>query len=197
MGWVTDDGQHEGRDAAVFPDGRFSVGSGSGGVLVRYLDRARDTGDPDLVDGTTVVGWRGVCECGWRGPLWERVTDPMEHQPRGARKLYVPDPGRYADTPGGIDDEIYFEWRGHLPPRALADVREAAEDVRKAQARLDDAVQRARGDGISWADIGDAAGMTRQSAHERWARAGSWRGKRVSEMTDDEIREMAGAQPED
>ena len=175
MGYVTDDGQHEGWDAAEFPGGLFSVGSGTSangvsGVLVRYLRRELDTGEPGVLDGRTAIGWRGVCECGWRGLLWEKVTDPAVHD-LAARKVFDPAPSIYGDVPAGfLEDAIYREWLGHLPSAALADVRAAAEDVRKAEARLDEAVRRARDGGDSWADIGDAAGMARQSAHERWSR---------------------------
>ena len=56
--------------AAEFPDGRFSVGSEVGGVLVRFLGptRAPDAGT-GVADGRTAIGWRGVCTCGWQGPL--------------------------------------------------------------------------------------------------------------------------------
>ena len=49
-----------------------------------------------------------------------------------------------------------------------AEIRAAADARREADARLDVAVARARRLGRSWADIGAAAGMTRQSANERW-----------------------------
>jgi hypothetical protein len=110
-----------------------------------------------------------VCECGWRGPLWRKVTDPGQHD-LAAHKVHDPSPSEWGDPPSGLEDEIWREWSGHLPPQSLADVREAAGDVHKAQDRLDEAVQRARADSCSWADIGDAAGITRQSAHERWGR---------------------------
>lgn len=170
MSYQSDDGQHEGWEAAEFPDGRFSVGSGNGGVLVRWLRPDLDTDpEPGVADGRTAIGWRGVCECGWRGPLWARVTDPLEGN-LAARKVFDPAPSEWADVPAALEERIYQEWRGHLPGPALADVRAAAEDLRKAEARLDEAVARARADGCSWADVGTAAGITRQSAHERWAR---------------------------
>jgi hypothetical protein len=170
MSYQTDDGRHEGWDAAEFPDGRFAVGSGNGGALVRYLGPglSADAGR-GVLDGRTAIGWRGVCECGWRGPLWRKVPNAEQHG-RAPRLVYDPAPSVYGDPPSGIEDAIHQEWLGHLPPQSLADVREAAEDVRKAQARLDDAVQHARAEASSWADIGDAAGMTRQSAHERWGK---------------------------
>ena len=92
MSYQTDDGLHEGWEAAEFPDGRFSVGSGNGGALVRFLRPELDTdAEPGVLDGRTAIGWRGVCECGWRGPLWERVTDPMQHD-LSARKVFDPAP---------------------------------------------------------------------------------------------------------
>lgn len=165
MSYQSDDGEHEGWDAAVFTGGRFSVGIEHEGVRV-----LRDFADEaDLIDGRSVIGWRGVCMCGWRGPLWERVTGDLEHD-LAARKVFDPVPDEWASTPAYVDERIHQEWLGHLPLPGLADVRAAAGDVRKAEARLDDAVARARAAGRSWADVGEAAGMTRQSAHERWAR---------------------------
>jgi hypothetical protein len=177
MSYQTDDGLHEGWDAAEFPDGRFSVGSQAGDAMVRFLGPDLDVRDVlandlgrGVLNGRTAIGWRGVCTCGWRGPLWRRVTDADQHDWDG-RKVYDPDPSERGDPPSGaIEEAIHREWLGHLPPPSLADVREAAEEVRKAQARLDEAAQRARAENSTWAEIGDAAGITRQSAHERWAK---------------------------
>lgn len=54
--------------------------------------------------------------------------------------------------------------------RGLEAVRRAAEDRRAAELNLDHAVAAARKVGSSWAEIGDAVGISRQSAHERWRR---------------------------
>jgi hypothetical protein len=186
MGWQTDDGKHEGWDAAEFPDGRFAVGSENGGAMVRSIGPGLDAdAGRGVLDGRTAIGWRGLCTCGWRGHLWRKVTGDISNGPpqevldkmaaRGMRELtaheaYDPDPSVYGDAPAGLEDEIWREWHGHLPPQSLADVREAALAVAGAQLQLDEAVRRARGDSCSWADIGDAAGITRQSAHERWGR---------------------------
>lgn len=190
MGWLSDDCEHEGWDATEFPGGRFSVGTGNGGVLVRFLRRELDTGaEPEVVDGQTAIGWRGVCECGWRGPLWERVSDPLEHD-LAARKAFDPVGDKWATTPAGIDDAIHREWLGHLKPARLVDITVAAGEVRAAEARLVEAVRWARGDGRSWAEIGEATGITRQSAHERWAQ--------LTPVTDVEIarRALADARAE-
>jgi hypothetical protein len=190
MGWQTEDGKHEGWAAAEFPDGRLAVGSGTSldgvsYVLARHLGGNRADhagGEADKVDGLTAVGWRGACECGWRGPLWERVTEPPARAEAlldgtdggrvdwAARKVFDPGLTAHGDASSSIEDSIFQEWRGHLPSLALADIREAAENVRKTDYRLAEAVARARADGCSWAEIGAASGITRQSAHERWSK---------------------------
>lgn len=61
------------------------------------------------------------------------------------------------------------EWLEHIRPEInLAAVRQAAEDHRLSGERLDHAVAGARAGGASWTDIGRAAGVARQTAHERW-----------------------------
>lgn len=51
---------------------------------------------------------------------------------------------------------------------AVDAVAEASLSVREAHARLERSVAEARAAGATWSQIGDAAGMSRQSAHERW-----------------------------
>lgn len=41
--------------------------------------------------------------------------------------------------------------------------------VRKLEVAIGEAIRIMVADGRSWATIGEAAGMTRQSAHERWS----------------------------
>jgi len=53
--------------------------------------------------------------------------------------------------------------------RAVSDVATAVEHHRLTAAAVDDAVRAARAAGASWEQIGAAAGITRQSAHARWA----------------------------
>jgi hypothetical protein len=168
MGYQSDDGRHEGWAAADFGDGRFSVGAAGGGAMVRRFVpgplRGQHEGEPSAgVDGRTAIGWRGLCECGWRGALWRRVATPEEHDPDG-HQVFDPDPSAYGDPPSfasGVDglrlvdveDAIWREWMAHLPPSSLTAVREAAAELRAAQARLDEAILAARRDGCSQADI--------------------------------------------
>ncbi|MFI0349924.1 hypothetical protein [Actinomadura sp. 9N407] len=127
--------------------------------------------------GRTAIGWRGHCACGWRGQLWERVTDPAEHD-LTARRIHDPtlidgdlvDGQRWGDAPTEVEQAVHREWHDHVRPlEALELVRAEHAAVAEAQRRLDDAVRAAREAGSSWTEIGKAAWMTRQSAHERWA----------------------------
>ncbi|HML52029.1 MAG TPA: hypothetical protein PKD84_11590 [Propionicimonas sp.] len=51
---------------------------------------------------------------------------------------------------------------------ALEALSGASGELRQAEANLDHAVVQARRAGASWASIGQAIGISRQAAHERW-----------------------------
>ena len=160
MGWVTEDGEHEGWAGTVVPDGRVASAYSGGAVLVG------DPGNYERVPAEEVVGWVGKCECGWTGSRWIRVADP-DLADWDERKVYYDEGNGWA--PESVEDAIQAEWEIHVAPHeAMGAVRRAAEDANGARRRLDAAVRAARGAGASWADIGRATGITRQSAHERW-----------------------------
>lgn len=80
MGWISYDNEHEGWAACVAPDGRLS-GSSTGegmpfrGVTGRYKrDKMMD--DYEVIPDNEIIGWRGQCECGGQGEMWERVSSP-------------------------------------------------------------------------------------------------------------------------
>lgn len=50
----------------------------------------------------------------------------------------------------------------------LGIVARISAEIADAHDRLEAAVRDARADGATWAQIGAAAGITRQAAHERW-----------------------------
>lgn len=99
MGWTTD-GAHEGRAAAVAPDGRGSIGFARGEVLLP---------GGDSIPATDVVGWRGQCSCGWIGPRWTRVPTP-DRADRTRRDVY--NPGGPADPE--LENQIRSEWEAHV-----------------------------------------------------------------------------------
>lgn len=59
----------------------------------------------------------------------------------------------------------------HLPGAELGRLIDAARAVDEADRKLTDAARAARAAGASWAQIGDALGLTRQAAQQRWGRS--------------------------
>jgi hypothetical protein len=55
------------------------------------------------------------------------------------------------------------------PLDALRELQALQQIIEKAQAALAPAVAAARNDGATWQDVASALGVTRQSAHERFA----------------------------
>jgi hypothetical protein len=106
----------------------------------------------------------------WTDPVqWARVPSAsLEDLAR--HRVFAPDSDVDADDRPEVAEAARAVWqRDHLDPLDVeAEIRAAADARREADARLDVAVARARRLGRSWADIGAAAGMTRQSANERW-----------------------------
>lgn len=144
MGWTHDTGyrpayDHEGYPASVLDDGT-------------------DTSTWTRAIGERVTGWRAACECGWRGQFYPRAEWPT---PTGV----APEAVDGFETGGGT----YAEWSAHLAA-ALPElvVHDAARRLAAARDELERAVDTARAAGTSWSTIGDAAGMSRQAAHERW-----------------------------
>lgn len=157
MGWWDEDApRHEGWIASMLPDRRASNGSTAGHVLI----------DDERVPEQQVVGFQPRCGCGWTGAYWTRVRD-RQHEDQTLRRIYTED--GFDATPEA-ERSMHDEWRRHIQPFAItAGVADAARSYQAARLALDAAVRQARADGASWGDIGAAAGISRQSAHERWA----------------------------
>ena len=156
--WHTEDGRHEGVATIIVSDGR-SASTVQGDTL--HMD-----------DGTTLPvsdtkGWQTRCTCGWLAPLmFQRVT--TSELALGPHQVYDPEGG---PAPLSVEDICHVEWLDHVRPDVgIEAVRQAVEGRRAADVRLDHAVAAARANGSSWAEIGDAVGKSRQSAHERWRR---------------------------
>lgn len=172
MGWVSNDNKHEGWAASVAPDGRLSASSTAEGMLVKGLTGryVPDVTMPDyeLIPDKEIIGWRGACVCGWQGEMWERVTTPAAADFRRRRDYVAPD--EFANASSEVEDAIQDEWNAHIAPsEAILGVEAAAREYSQAGQRLDKTVAAAKAAGTSWADIGRAIGISRQSAHERWA----------------------------
>jgi len=57
-----------------------------------------------------------------------------------------------------------------LPGAELARLTQAAQAAAEAERQLAEAAHQARAAGASWAHIGDALGLSRQAAQQRWGR---------------------------
>jgi hypothetical protein len=172
MGWVSNDNEHEGWAAAVAPDGRLSASSSGEGMLVQGITGRYQPDkmmpDYEVVPDREIIGWRGACTCRWRGELWERVTS-LSAADFSHRRDYL-SPDDFAHASNKVEDAIHDEWKAHLAPlEAVAGVEAAAREYTQAGHRLDKTVAAAKAAGASWTDIGRAVGISRQSAHERWA----------------------------
>ena len=174
MGWIIDvpgAEVHEGHVAMLGPDGRGSGGSSGEGVLFSNPRWSWGSNEPVdiVVPWSEIIGWRVQCECGWRGTTWSREdarTDDPTEEDVFPEHMLLPD-GRTLEAAG------HTEWKQHVQPLgAAAAVRSAAAAVRDAETALAEAVAAARtaNPPATWEQIGRAAGISRQSAHERWAR---------------------------
>lgn len=149
--------EHEGAPVTVLTDGRVLLhGPREGGAAV--------TG--------SVLGWRAGCECGWTG---SQLFPRAEYELEPAEGNVLVD----GISPEEVDELCAVEWEGHLhqvlpllavhdAARKLAEITPAYDAARAA---LADAVRaaRTRQPAISWQAVADVVGITRQSAHERWA----------------------------
>jgi len=123
------------------------------------------------VPASLITGWRAACTCGWRGPLWRRARQ-ADTAKRGGRWVYSTE--ATADPDDDTWQGICQEWLEHTrtadaTASAVTALEHAAATVATAQTELDAAVSRARAAGTPWETIGRATGISRQSAHTRWA----------------------------
>ena len=124
--------------------------------------------DYEVIPDKEIIGWRGACDM-----RLARRTVGAGHV-AGGRGLQpppgLPAPDEFANPSGEVEDAIHDEWKAHLGPlEAVAGVEAAAREYNQAGHRLDKTVAAAKAAGASWADIGRAVGISRQSAHQRWA----------------------------
>lgn len=177
MSWTDDSGRHEGYLECLFEDGWAGGGWSDGGVTVTV----DPSGHRVPYDAWTsrpqaeVISWRLACNhpdgTTWRSDHeWIRVPS-QSLEDLAAHRIFAPD-----DDAGFVDDRddvhaaVIAQWHSeHVDPlTSLDEIGSARREVAEATRRLDQAVARARVAEMSWEAIGKAAGISRQSAHERW-----------------------------
>lgn len=93
---------------------------------------------------------RAACECGWQGPIVDT----------GVADTVVDD---------DLHDDLLVPWQNHTEEMIPLDaLRTAQQALSAATITVGAAVRQARRDGLSWALIGDALGMTKQGAQQRY-----------------------------
>lgn len=157
MSWQTVDGSHKGYVSIEVPDGRR---------VTAVEDDRLVLDDASSVSISETIGWLARCTCDWKAPLMIRRLTDRSVSP-GPDQVYDPEGG---PAPKWVEDNFYTEWLDHVRPTSLDLVRRAAHEAEAADRRLDDAVAATRNCGVSWSDIGEAVGISRQSAHTRWRR---------------------------
>jgi hypothetical protein len=127
------------------------------GGVVHVLEGDTDASTPPDQLGPRVIGWRSACQCGWRGAQFYLRSEWLTSE--------------YALAPEEVEERCKAEWERHLraalPVLAIHDL---AQQITQAEENLVEAVCAARAAGVSWAVIGEAAAITRQSAQERWSK---------------------------
>jgi len=182
MGWIHESSTHLHEAALVpfFEDGTVSHGSiMTDGVDYEIVETGRRPDDDRRRPSAEIVGWLLRCDCArrsspevstWTDPVqWSRVPS-SSLEDLTSHRVFAPDTDLDVNVRPEVAEAARAVWRGeHLDPIDVDDeIRAAADARRNADAQLDAAVAKARRLGRSWADIGAATGMTRQSANERW-----------------------------
>ena len=182
MGWISSDELHEGYLAAVLVDGKTSSTD----------DQGNHTGKNEQRTDDEIVAWVLGCDCTssstgdrvtWLGDRWERVATPALEDPENGLIYVAPgDSATYVMVRHDVEAVVRSRWLAeHVSLHEALDViRTARADIAAAKRRLDAAVLYARAAGQTWTTIGEAAGISRQSAQERWGSRASRGGVRPS-----------------
>ncbi len=178
MGWRDETTGHEGYVVCTFADGMLGSGGSADAITVSQAPDGEllPVEQWSKLPSSAVVGWQVACDCpgsrtGWLSDQeWARVANPAKEDiARG--QIYATDEGvRFVEDRDDLHEVFRATWRKHVERgESLAELRSARAAMHAAERRLDLAVSQARSQGVSWAEIGRATGMTRQSAHGRWA----------------------------
>lgn len=73
-------------------------------------------------------------------------------------------------VPGQLDLAQFEELREDFAREALRAITRISAERKEADAELTEAVAKAQAAGVSWERIGEAAGVTRQAAWQRWGK---------------------------
>lgn len=144
---------------AEHPDGAVHLEHG-----VVTVDHAGESVEPErrLPWDYRTPGMRAWCGCGWAGPTHPQSRVPDTAGPEARRESWDREHRSALRA-------MEAEWSGHvhstLPTLRVLEVTAELRDLERA---LTAVVIEARAGGASWTEIAEAAGIKRQSAHQRW-----------------------------
>ncbi|WP_214324500.1 hypothetical protein [Nonomuraea sediminis] len=141
---------HEGFAAPVLPGGELAR---SAGAFTRDF-----------------VGYRGACSCGWSDRRQYPATPEGAKEAEGrwtvhAGPLLLAAPPSWLVIKSNLLCEQIVNLTAERPLAALTLLSQVESWQR---ALLDQAVAKAREGGASWSDVGEAMGISKQAAHERF-----------------------------
>ncbi len=135
------------------------------GYVTHILDTAGSSGGKWTAEiEAHTVGWRAECSCGWSGPTYD---------------------SRGPNTPNqNQEGRIMSDWEAHARPLLVdLEVRSGLGNLTRAateaNTRLRQGVSQYKAQGATWEQIGDALGISRQTAWDRY-------GNRSKEIACDE-----------
>lgn len=139
-----------------------------------YAAPVRADGAPAVDGRPEFTGYVGVCACGWADTQRFAATEAgrkaaeAEWSDKHVRLLIIAmddDMPRDLGAKATVLRNQITRLIGRRPTSAL---RTLAYVESWQRALLDQAVAAARAEGRSWTDVGDALGITKQAAHERF-----------------------------
>lgn len=159
---------HEGDVALRLADGSLRLPG-------QDADRPGHQGEPSPDEADREAsGYRAICSCGWNGSADHPLSQPgltaasLDWSQHVKPLLAVAPPVWLLSRSHAVRDAV-TELSSSWPLQALA----VLVDIERWQRALSEqAVAQARAAGHSWAEIGAALGVTKQSAHERFKAVG-------------------------
>lgn len=129
------------------------------GYVLAELDRSTlyaedgwtSSSTPETREATPTGRHRAACDCGWRGPIVET----------GVADIFLDE---------APEDALMEAWEDHTDHLAsLAELSKSAKVIARETERIGVLVKAARNNGRSWSEIGNALGLTKQAAQQRWS----------------------------
>jgi hypothetical protein len=180
MGWIYDgvsDEEHEGYSVGVLASGVIpTYATGGEWFEMEFQDgwwsSGHDSEDPGMAEPAWLLP---ACVCGWRGER-EDYDGQAEAEARAQWDAHMDEVTVYLLTVARASESLVdllevARKAGEFDERPLAVIKALRVTQAHISSQINSAVGAARAQELSWELIGDALGVTRQTAHERYRNA--------------------------